>query len=634
MAWSRVVLLLLVAATLGPGLSHRPQPEPGLPGLRYSYDCGVQGMQLLVLPGPGRTVRFKVVDEFGNQLDVNNCSICYHWITSKPQGAVVFSADYRGCHVLEKDGRSHLTVIVEALLPDGRVDAVQEATLICPKPDSSWTLDSHLVPPTMSSLSTPHALSLHPTSGHPSPGSSHAFPSLLLPDHSSIHPTPASSSLGPGPTGSTLARPQQNTLEHWDVDKPAYIGTHLTQEQCRVATGHIPCTVRRNSKEACQQAGCCYDNTREVPCYYSNTATVQCFRDGHLVLVVSQETALAHRITLANVHLAYAPTSCAPAQKTDAFVVFRFPLTHCGTTVQVAGNQLIYENQLVSDIDVQMGPRGSITWDSTFRLHVRCIFNASDFLPVQASVFPHPPPGPVTQSGPLRLELRIAKDKTFSSYYGEEDYPVLKLLQEPVHVEVRLLQRTDPSLALVLHQCWATPGTNPFQQPQWPILSDGCPFDGDGYRTQMLTLDGTTLPFPSHYQRFTVATFAFLDKGSHRALRGPVYFFCSASACHPSALGTCSTPCSSGTSRRRRFSGHHDASRPQDIASSPGPVGFEDSSGQEPTLGPTGSTRNSNSKLLLWVILLLLAVALVLVVSIFMGLSQAWAQKLQESSKG
>lgn len=44
-----------------------------------------------------------------------------------------------------------------------------------------------------------------------------------------------------------------------------------------------------------------------------------------------------------------------------------------------------------------------------FRLNVRCIFNASEFLPLQASIFPPPWPAPVAQSGPLRLELRIAK---------------------------------------------------------------------------------------------------------------------------------------------------------------------------------------------------------------------------------
>lgn len=49
----------------------------------------------------------------------------------------------------------------------------------------------------------------------------------------------------------------------------------------------------------------------------------------------------------------------------------------------------------------------------------------------------------------------------------------MRLLREPVSVEVRLLDRTDPGLVLLLHQCWATPGVSPFQQPQWPILSEG-----------------------------------------------------------------------------------------------------------------------------------------------------------------
>lgn len=43
-------------------------------------------------------------DEFGNQFEVNNCSACYHWVTTKPPGHAVFSAGYKGCHVLEKVG--------------------------------------------------------------------------------------------------------------------------------------------------------------------------------------------------------------------------------------------------------------------------------------------------------------------------------------------------------------------------------------------------------------------------------------------------------------------------------------------------------------------------------------------------
>lgn len=59
MAWGWfVVLLLLVAAPLRLG-----QRLPLKPGFEYSYDCGVRGMQLLVLHKPNQTIQFKVLGE-------------------------------------------------------------------------------------------------------------------------------------------------------------------------------------------------------------------------------------------------------------------------------------------------------------------------------------------------------------------------------------------------------------------------------------------------------------------------------------------------------------------------------------------------------------------------------------------
>uniref|UniRef100_A0A8C3T501 Zona pellucida sperm-binding protein 1 n=1 Tax=Chelydra serpentina TaxID=8475 RepID=A0A8C3T501_CHESE len=327
---------------------------------------------------------------------------------------------------------------------------------------------------------------------------------------------------------------------------PDLPGARLTQEQCQVLAGKIPC-ANALDEAACFQAGCCYDGTDPTtPCYYGNTVTVQCLMDGHFILVVSRDMS-AHPIILDSVRLAYAQAGCDPIWMTEAFVVFRFPLTQCGTTVQVIGDKLIYENQLISGIDIQTGPRGSITRDSTFILHARCIYNASDFLPVQVKVFLPPTPAPVIQTGPLRLELRIATDVSYGSYLTERDHPVVKVLRDPVYVEVRILQRTDPNLVLVLHQCWATPSANPLDQPQWPILVDGCPFLGDNYRTQLVPMGpaSSELPFPTHHQRFVLSTFAFVDS-AQMVLEGLVYIFCSASACSPSQLEPCRTICPSG----------------------------------------------------------------------------------------
>lgn len=53
-----------------------------------------------------------------------------------------------------------------------------------------------------------------------------------------------------------------------------------------------------------------------------------------------------------------------------------------------------------------------------------------------------------------------------------------------------------------------------------------------------------------------------------------------------------------------------------------------------PILLSAGSTRNSKPRPLLWVVLLLVAAALVLGVSVFVGLSQPQAQRLQEGNRG
>ncbi|XP_074854660.1 zona pellucida sperm-binding protein 1 [Carettochelys insculpta] len=507
---------------------------------RYEYDCGDYGMQLLVFPSQGHTVRFKVVDEFGTPFEVSNCSICLHWITSGEQGAVIFSAGYNGCHVQKKHGRSHLRVRVEELQSTGTIAAIHDVNMICPKP-------------------TEHDFSPEET-----------MP--VVPRRGLVRPGPVVPRRG--------------------LVRPGPVGAHLTPEQCRVLAGKIPC-AEAQGHAACSQAGCCYDETDPItPCYYGNTVTVQCLMDGHFILVVSRDMS-DHPIILDSVRLAYAQTGCEPIQKTEAFVIFRFPLMQCGTTAQVTGDKLTYENQLISGIDIRTGPDGSITRDSTFILHARCIFNASDFLPVQVEVFLPPTPAPVAQAGPLHLELRMATDLSYRSYLSESDYPVVKVLRDPVYVEVRILHRTDPSLALVLHQCWATPSTNPLEQPQWPILVDGCPFLGDNYRTQLVPMGpaSSDLPFPTHHQRFVLSTFAFVDLTSQMALDGMVFLFCSASACHPSQLELCRPSCSSGAARRGRRFPHtgNGTGEPQDLVSSPGPLIFQESP------GPRGEQVSENS---------------------------------------
>ncbi|NXT50748.1 ZP1 protein, partial [Pluvianellus socialis] len=174
-------------------------------------------------------------------------------------------------------------------------------------------------------------------------------------------------------------------------------GTPLTREQCQVAVGRMPC-VAPQGREPCLQAGCCYDDMdRTAPCYYGNTATVQCLLDGHFVLVVPRGLA-PQPYNLDSVRLASSQAGCEPLRVTETFVMFRFPVTQCGTTVQVIEDRLIYENQLISTIDVQGSPRGSITRDSIYIA----------LLPLRLEVAVPPTATPVAMPGPLGLQLRIA----------------------------------------------------------------------------------------------------------------------------------------------------------------------------------------------------------------------------------
>lgn len=129
-------------------------------------------------------------------------------------------------------------------------------------------------------------------------------------------------------------------------------------------------------------------------------------------------------------------------------------------------------------------------------LQARCIYNASDLLPLHMEVAVPPTVTPLAMQGPLGLQLRIATgehpprpcrvspsrpthplvvpaDESYSSYHAEGDFPLVRVLRDPIYVEVRLLHKTDPNLVLVLHQCWASPGTPGTAEPQWPILVDG-----------------------------------------------------------------------------------------------------------------------------------------------------------------
>ncbi|KAM4045291.1 zona pellucida sperm-binding protein 4-like [Anomaloglossus baeobatrachus] len=328
----------------------------------------------------------------------------------------------------------------------------------------------------------------------------------------------------------------------------------------------LSCLSPPVSQDACLQNGCCYDPTdTRTPCYFGDRVTVQCTRDGILSVAISKEITRPSLI-LSSVKFPRARgAECDPISQNNAFLFYRLPFSACGTTQTVDGSNVVYENDLTADIDIRTWRGSSITRDSTFGLHIRCGFTATASLPLRLEVFTLPPPSPAASLGPLNLEMRIALNDQYRQYYADGDYPITKVLRDSIFVEVRILNRKDPGVVLMLNQCWATDSTDPQELPQWPILVDGCPFDGDNYKTQPLTVQDASLEFPLHYQRFIVKTFAFYSAGQ-ASLGGLVYFHCSASACVQSSQNQCATRC---PSRRRRAAADLE---PVTVVSADGPI--------------------------------------------------------------
>ncbi|GCB81528.1 hypothetical protein scyTo_0022193, partial [Scyliorhinus torazame] len=271
---------------------------------------------------------------------------------------------------------------------------------------------------------------------------------------------------------------------------------------------------------------------------------------------------------------------------------------------------LVYETDVLGKRMIQTGKLGSITRDSTFSLHVQCKYTGSQEtgLQINVTVYTVSPPPPASEDGILELELRIAKDGDYRSWYVDSDYPIQRILQEPVFVEVRVLDRTDPMIVLRLHDCWATPVPAPDHET---LLHPVGVFSG--------------LKFPTHHKRFEVKTFVFLDGELNQPLSGQVYLHCSAEICSPSDQDDCTPKC--GQKRRRSINDYKGT-----LVSAPGPIFLEDESHKSKNLHEANGAAESPS----WVLegvsigLMMLSLSLLVVAAVFMKRPRAVASQCNE----
>ncbi|XP_042603017.1 zona pellucida sperm-binding protein 4-like isoform X3 [Cyprinus carpio] len=381
-----------------------------------------------------------------------------------------------------------------------------------------------------------------------------------------------------------MQKPVQQTSQQFQMQKPVQQTSQQFQkpvvraeplDKCTVADyEQIQCGQPGISGAECEAINCCFNRQ----CYYGRAVTVQCIRDGQFVVVVARDVTLP-RLSLDSVRLLGGnDPPCAPVESTPSFAIYQFPVTACGTSVMEDSGYVVYENRMMtSSYEVGIGPYGSITRDSHFEFLFQCRYSGTSVEALVVEVNSIPPPPPVAAPGPLRVELRLANgqcvtkgcaegDEAYTSYYSDTDYPVTKVLREPVYVEVRIIERTDPNIVLMLGHCWATSTPRPLGLPQWDLLINGCPYQDDRYLTTLVPVTGSSgLQFPTHYKRFVVKMFTFVDPASLAALQETVFIHCSTEVCHPSS-GSCEQSCT----RKRRDTHIKTVSGEQTVVSSGG----------------------------------------------------------------
>ncbi|XP_070686643.1 zona pellucida sperm-binding protein 4-like [Pempheris klunzingeri] len=338
-----------------------------------------------------------------------------------------------------------------------------------------------------------------------------------------------------------------------------------TFHTCEVDQNYkIQCGAPTISASDCEAINCCFDGRM---CHYGKSVTLQCTKDAQFIIVVARDATLPN-IDLETISFNGADQNCSPVGTTSVFAIYQFPVTACGTVMMEEPGVIIYENRMSSFYEVSVGPLGAITRDSHYELIVQCRYIGTTVEALVIEVGKVPPPIPVAAPGPLRVELRLGsglcsskgcveEDVAYTTFYTDADYPVTKVLRDPVYVEVRMLERTDPNLVLTLGRCWATSSPYPHSLPQWDLLIDGCPYRDDRYLTQLVSVDASSgLLYPTHHRRFVFKMFTFVATGDQSTskkgaaapeamtpLKEKVYIHCDATVCQPSAGDNCEPRC-------------------------------------------------------------------------------------------
>uniref|UniRef100_A0A6Q2XVN5 ZP domain-containing protein n=1 Tax=Esox lucius TaxID=8010 RepID=A0A6Q2XVN5_ESOLU len=273
----------------------------------------------------------------------------------------------------------------------------------------------------------------------------------------------------------------------------------------------------------------------------------ECFSNGTM-------TALAVKVestpSLNPGQLTLTDRSCGPDYSDDRFAYFSFNVNSCGTTRKFIDDLILYENEISLPDKLKVKTASGL--DDDYHLTVSCYYMINN---TQSLAYHRKPcnnePSAKTESQ-LLVVMRIATDASYKTFHQVEEYPVVRYLRQPLHIEVELTRSTDPEVELVLDHCWATLDKDRNSKPRWNLIIKGCEYPEDPYRVVFNTVvaDSRVL-YPSHFKRFEVHIAAFT--GDVDELTDKIFVHCDVFICDPSSpvKGQCSGQCVNQNNSKR-----------------------------------------------------------------------------------
>ncbi|KAL0965042.1 hypothetical protein UPYG_G00276030 [Umbra pygmaea] len=240
--------------------------------------------------------------------------------------------------------------------------------------------------------------------------------------------------------------------------------------------------------------GCSFPKTL-IECLSNGTMTA-------LALKVASAPGLNPR------QLTLADRTCGPIYSDDRFAYFQFTINSCGTTNKFIDNGILYENEISLPDELKL--KTALGVDEEYHLMVSCYYLAN----ITQNLAFNNRPSNTEPSAEMRSDIlvimKIATDSSYRTFHEVEDYPVVRYMRRPLHIEVEITGSTDPEVKLILDHCWATNDKDRTSKPRWNLIINGCENPEEPYRVMFhQVFADSRVNFPAHMKRFEVQMFSF-----------------------------------------------------------------------------------------------------------------------------